>query len=57
MDEKIEVCSNTDVDATDALGQRKSQKEIAYLCHDVVLYTVIVVTIYNLTGGHGDSNL
>ena len=33
------------------------KEEIVFLCQVVVLYTVIVISIYNLTVGHGDSNL
>ena len=31
--------------------------EIVFLCQVVVLYTIIAVSIYNLTTGHTDSNL
>ena len=33
------------------------KSEIVFLCQVFVLYTVIVVSIYNLTFGHTDSNL
>ena len=33
------------------------KEEIVFLCQVVILYTVIVISIYNLTVGHGDSNL
>ena len=70
MDETIEVCSNSYVDATDALGDSESPRslwylcgsecpkaEVVFLCQVVVLYTFIVVSIYNLTRGHGDSSM
>ena len=31
--------------------------EIVFLCQVIILYTVIVVSIYNLTVEHGDSTL
>ena len=48
------------VDASDGwpiLGTEYPKGEIVFLCQVVVLYTVIVVSIYNLTVGHGDSTL
>ena len=33
------------------------KSEIVFLCQVFILYTVIVVSIYNLTFGHTDSNL
>ena len=33
------------------------KEEIVFLCQVVVLYTVILISIYNLTTGHGDSTL
>ena len=38
-------------------GNDCPKAEIIFLCQIVVLYTVIVVSIYNLTRGNGDSNL
>ncbi len=38
-------------------GNECPKAEIVFLCQIVVLYTVIVVSIYNLTRGTGDSNL
>jgi len=38
-------------------GSEWPKSEIVFLCQVVVLYTVIVVSIYNLTKGNGDSNL
>ena len=48
------------VDASDGwriLGTECPKGEIVFLFQVVVLYTVIVVSIYNLTVGHGDSSL
>ena len=33
------------------------REEIAFMCQVVVLYTVILISIYNLTTGHESSNL
>ena len=33
------------------------KEEIVFLCQVVVLYTVILISIYNLTTGHANSNL
>ena len=38
-------------------GTACPKEEIVFLCQVVVLYTVILISIYNLTIGHGDSNL
>ena len=38
-------------------GTACPKEEIVFLCQVVVLYTVILISIYNLTTGHGDSNL
>ena len=55
------TCSVEDVvDTSDAwhiFGTECPKGEIVFLCQVVVLYTVIVVSIYNLTIGHGDSTL
>ena len=57
----VPTCSVEDVvDASDGwhtLGTECPKGEIVFLCQVVVLYTVIVVSIYNLTVGHGDSTL
>ena len=53
-------------DCTDALnnstpwhlfGTECPKEEIVFLCQVVIFYTVIVISIYNLTVGDGDSNL
>ena len=55
------TCSVDDVvDAADGwhlFGTECPKEEIVFLCQVVILYTVIVVSIYNLTVGHGDSTL
>ena len=33
------------------------KEEIVFFCQVIILYTVIVVSIYNLTVAHGDSTL
>ena len=38
-------------------GTEFPKEEIAFFCQVIILYTVIVVSIYNLTVGHGDSTL
>ena len=38
-------------------GTACPKEEIVFLCQVVVLYTVILISIYNLTTGHGDSTL
>ncbi len=38
-------------------GQRVPRSEIVFICQIVILYTVIVTSIYNLTRGHQDSSL
>ena len=56
-------------DCTDAASSEKDsipwhlfgtvcpKEEIVFLCQVVVLYTVILISIYNLTIGHANSNL
>ena len=38
-------------------GTECPKEEIVFFCQVIILYTVIVVSIYNLTVGHGDSTL
>ena len=48
------------VDAADGwhlFGTECPKEEIVFLCQVVILYTVIMVSIYNLTVGHGGSTL
>ena len=55
------TCSVDDnVDGPDAwhlFGTECPKAEIVFLCQIIVLYTVIVVSIYNLTIGQTDSTL
>ena len=56
-------------DCTDAASSEKDstpwhlfgtvcpKEEIVFLCQVVVLYTVILISIYNLTTGHANSNM
>ncbi len=61
VENDVATCSVEDVvDASDAwhiFGTECPKGEIVFLYQAVVLYTVIVVSIYNLTVGHGDSTL
>ena len=46
------------VDAADVwhiFGAECPKEEIVFFCQVIISYTVIVVSIYNLTVGHGDS--
>ena len=48
------------VDAADSwhlFGTECPKEEIVFFCQVIILYTVIVVSIYNMTVGHGDSTL
>ena len=68
IDEEAEE-KEQDEDCTDAapnepdstpwhiFGTACPKEEIVFLCQVVVLYTVILISIYNLTTGNGDSNL
>ena len=38
-------------------GRECPKEEIVFLCQVIILYTVIVVSIYNLTVAHDDSML
>ena len=38
-------------------GTECPKEDIVFFCQVITLYTVIVVSIYNLTVGHGDSTL
>ena len=49
-----------DAKATDCwhiFGRECPKEEIVFLCQVIILYTVIVVSIYNLTVAHDDSTL
>ena len=48
------------VEASDGwhlFGNECPKDEIFFFCQVIILYTVIVVSIYNLPVGHGDSTL
>lgn len=50
----------SDTDSTSswvAFGKKIPRSEIVFLCQVIILYTVIVVSIYNLTVGNANSNL
>ena len=69
IDEEETEEKEQDADCTDAapnepdstpwyiFGTACPKEEIVFLCQVVVLYTVILISIYNLTTGRGDSNL
>ena len=59
IEEEEEDCTDTSNDSTPwhLFGTECPKEEIAFLCQVVILYTVIVISIYNLTVGLGDSNL
>ena len=55
-------------DSTDAQSEKDNtpwhlfgtvcpKEEIVFLCQVIVLYTVILISIYNLTTGHENSNM
>ena len=64
-----EVEQEEQEDCTDAASSEKDstpwhlfdtvcpKEEIVFLCQVVVLYTVILISIYNLTTGHANSNI
>ena len=38
-------------------GTECPKEEIVFFCQEIILYTFIVVSIYNLTVGHGDATI
>ena len=59
-EEEDEVDTKAAVAATDGwhiFGRECPKEEIVFLCQVIILYTVIVVSIYNLTVRHGYSTL
>ena len=46
-----------DADGWHIFGRECPKEEIVFLCQVIILYTVIVVSIYNLTVAHDDSTL
>ena len=66
VEEEEEEKEEEEEDYTDAsndstpwhlFGIKCPKEEIVFLCQIVILYTVIVISMYNLTVGHDDSNL
>ena len=60
--EQDEDCTDAAPNESDStpwhiFGTACPKEEIVFLCQVVVLYTVILISIYNLTTGNGDSNL
>ena len=60
--EQYEDCTDAAPNEPDStpwhiFGTACPKEEIVFLCQVVVLYTVILISIYNLTTGNGDSNL
>ena len=45
------------MDGWHIFGRECPKEEIVFLCQVIILYTVIVVSIYNLTVAHDDSTL
>ena len=58
-EEEEEDCTDAPNDSTPwrLFGIKCPKEEIVFLCQIVILYTVIVISIYNLTVGHDDSNV
>ena len=56
-----EVCTDAPSEKDSApwhlFGTVCPKEEIVFLCQVVVLYTVILISSYNLTTGHANSNL
>ena len=46
-----------DTVASHLFGAECPKAKFVFLCQFIVLYTVIMLSIYNWTAGHGDSNL
>ena len=55
-EEDDEVDAKT-TDGWDIFGRECPKEEIVFLYQVIILYTVIVVSIYNLTVAHDDSTL
>ena len=55
-EEDDEVDAKT-TDGWHIFGRECPKEEIVFLCQVIILYTVIVVSIYNLTVAHDDSTL
>ena len=58
--EEVDITAVENPISTDGwhiFGRECPKEEIVFLCQVIILYTVIVVSIYNLTVEHGDSTL
>ena len=55
-EEDDEIDAKT-TDGWHIFGRECPKEEIVFLCQVIILYTVIVVSIYNLTVAHDDSTL
>ena len=55
-EEDDEIDAKT-TDGWHIFGREWPKEEIVFLCQVIILYTVIVVSIYNLTVAHDDSTL
>ena len=51
------VDDEVDANGWHIFGRECPTEEIVFLCQVIILYTVIVVSIYNLTVAHDDSTL
>ena len=56
-DEVDTVEKHIGTDGWHIFGTECPKEEIVFLCQIVILYTVIVLSIYNLTVAHDDSTL
>ena len=56
-DEVDKVEKPISTDGWHIFGRECPKEEIVFLCQVIILYTVIVVSIYNLTVAHDDSTL
>ena len=57
VDEVDTVEKHIGTDGWHIFGTECPKEEIVFLCQIVILYTVIVLSIYNLTVAHDDSTL
>ena len=56
-EDEVDTKAAASTDGWHIFGRECPKEEIVFLCQVIILYTVIVVSIYNLTVGHGDSTL
>ena len=47
----------SDTDSVSTCGKKTPRSEVVFLCQELILYTVIVVSIYNLTVESENSTL